>query len=53
MKKIARTLLLLGVGGFAATLVMYWFNLDNKAIYYVVRPVLDKIYNKQKRDVKI
>ena len=44
---------ILALGGFAATLAMYWFNLDNKTIYYVVRPVLDKIYNKQTRDVKI
>jgi hypothetical protein len=53
MKKTLKTVLILGIGGFAATLAMYWFNLDNKVIYYVVRPVLNKIYNKQKRDVKI
>ena len=53
MNKTVKTLLILGVGGFAATLVMYWFNLDNKMIYYGVRPLLNKLYDKQKRAVKI
>ncbi len=53
MNKTVKTLLILGVGGFAATLVMYWFNLDNKMIYYGVRPLLNKLYDKQKRDVRI
>lgn len=33
------------------TMLIYWFNLDNKLIYNVVRPMLEKNYNKQKRDV--
>ena len=53
MNKTVKTLLILGIGGFAATLVMYWFNLDNKMIYYGVRPLLNKLYDKQKRDVRI
>ncbi len=53
MKKVLKTMLVMGLGGFAATLVMYWFNLDNKVIYYGVRPLLNKIYDKQKRDVRI
>ena len=53
MKKAIKTALVLSVGGFAATLLIYWFNLENKLIYYVVRPLLDKLYNKQKRDVRI
>lgn len=53
MKKVLKTMLVMGLGGFAATLVMYWFNLDNKVIYYGVRPLLKKIYDKQKRDVRI
>ena len=36
-----------------ATMLVYWFNLDNKLIYYVVRPVLNKIYDGQKRDVRL
>lgn len=36
-----------------ATMLVYWFNLDNKLIFYVVRPVLNKIYDGQKRDVRL
>lgn len=35
------------------TMLIYWFNLDNKLIYNVVRPMLEKNYNKQKRDVRL
>ena len=35
------------------SMLIYWFNLDNKAIYFLVRPLLNKLYNKQKRDVKL
>lgn len=35
------------------TMLIYWFNLDNKLIYNVVRPMLEKNYNKQKRNVKL
>lgn len=35
------------------TMVVYWFNLDNKAIYYGVRPVLNWWYDRQKRDVRL
>ena len=34
-------------------MLIYWFNLDNKLLFYVVRPLLNKLYNKQKRDVKL
>lgn len=37
----------------AASMAIYWFNLDNKLIYYVVRPMLNKLYDGQKRDVKL
>ena len=47
-------IVLIALGGvWALTILMYWFNLDNKMIYYVVRPMLEKHYSKQKRDVKI
>ena len=36
-----------------ATMLVYWFNLDNKLIFYVVRPILNKIYDGQKRDVRL
>lgn len=38
---------------FAATFTIYMFNLENKLIYYVVRPLLNKHYNSQVRDRKI
>lgn len=37
----------------ALTMLIYWFNLDNKLIYYVVRPMLNKCYDKQHRDIKL
>ena len=49
MKKVA----LLTLSVIPATMLVYWFNLDNKLIYYVVRPVLNKIYDGQKRDVRL
>lgn len=35
------------------TMLIYWFNLDNKLIYYVVRPLLNKNYDGQKRDKRL
>lgn len=35
------------------TMLIYWFNLDNKLIYKAVRPMLEKNYSKQKRNVKL
>lgn len=52
MKKLKLAAIVI-LGTWVLTMVMYWFNLDNKAIYYVVRPILEKNYNKQKRDVKL
>lgn len=34
----------------AGTAAVWWFNLDNKLLYYVVYPMLQKHYNKQERD---
>lgn len=53
MKKFLKTLLIVGAGGFAASLLIYWFNLENKLIFYVVRPLLNKLYDSQKRSVAI
>ena len=49
MKKA--TLLMLSV--IPATMLVYWFNLDNKLIFYVVRPILNKIYDGQERDIRL
>lgn len=35
------------------SILIYWFNLDNKLIYYVVRPVLNWNYDRQERDVRL
>ena len=39
--------------GFVATFTLYMFNLENKLIYYVIRPFLNKHYDSQVRDRKI
>ncbi|HIQ79379.1 MAG TPA: hypothetical protein IAB77_09005 [Candidatus Scatomorpha intestinavium] len=46
-------LLLVLLGAFAATFTIYMFNLENKLIYYVIRPFLNKHYDSQKRDRRI
>ena len=40
-------------GAFLATFTVYMFNLENKLIYYVIRPFLNKHYDSQKRDRRI
>ena len=39
---------LVGFIGFVATFTIYMFNLENKLIYYVLRPFLNKHYDKKK-----
>ena len=44
----------IGLGGGTLLLAtVYWFNLDNKLIYYAVRPALNWWYDRQKRDVRL
>ena len=50
---ILAKLALLLVGAFVATFTVYMFNLENKLIYYVIRPFLNKHYDSQKRDRRI
>lgn len=46
--------LLIGIAGIIpASMLIYWFNLDNKLLYYGVRPLLNKLYDKQKRNIGI
>ena len=45
--------MLLALSVIPATMLVYWFNLDNKLIFYVVRPILNRIYDGQKRDVRL
>ena len=44
---------LVGYIGFVATFSIYMFNLENKLIYYVLRPLLNKHYDSQVRDKRI
>ncbi|MGL6014813.1 MAG: hypothetical protein ACRCZU_01780 [Selenomonadaceae bacterium] len=41
------------VAFFVVTFSIYWFNLENKLIYYVVRPFLNKHYDAMPRDRRI
>lgn len=51
--KLLLKLILFAFLAFAATFTVYMFNLENKLIYYVVRPFLNKHYDSQVRDRKI
>lgn len=51
--KILGKTALLGCGGLAALMTVYWFNLDNKLLFYVVRPLLNKLYDARPRDVRL
>ena len=44
---------LVGFIGFVATFTIYMFNLENKLIYKVIYPLLQKHYNSQQRDRRI
>ncbi len=50
---ILAKLALLLLGAFVATFTVYMFNLENKLIYYVIRPFLNRHYDAQKRDRRI
>ena len=45
--------MLLTLSVIPASMLIYWFNLDNKLIFYVIRPMLNKIYDGQKRDIRL
>ena len=60
MKKICKLLLTLirkvlviGLIAFVATFALYITNGENKLIYYVIRPLLNKHYDAQVRDRRI
>ena len=60
MKKVLRFVLkvlgklaLIGLVTFLVTFTIYMTNAENKIIYYVVRPVLNKHYDSQVRDRRI
>jgi hypothetical protein len=51
--KLIKKLVVIGFVGFVATFALYMFNGENKLIYYVVRPLLNKHYDSQVRDRRI
>ena len=51
--KVLGKILLIGLIGFVATFPLYITNGENKLIYYVVRPFLNKHYDSQVRDRRI
>ena len=56
MKLVAKILGKVGLFGFiffVGTFGRYMFNGENKLIYYVIRPLLNKHYNAQVRDKRI
>ena len=52
LKVLGKTLLVALIT-FVATFALYMFNGENKLIYYVIRPFLNKHYDSQVRDRKI
>ena len=53
LMKLIGKLILIGFIGFVANFALYMFNGENKLIYYVVRPLLNKHYDSQVRDRRI
>ena len=53
MKKLLPKLLLGAAGVWVGSMLIYWFTLDNKAIYFLVRPLRDKIYDHRMVDEKV
>ncbi len=51
--KLIKKLIVIGLVGFVATFALYMFNGENKLIYYVIRPLLNKHYDSQVRDRRI
>ena len=51
--KILGKTMLVALIAFVATFALYMFNGENKLIYYVIRPFLNKHYDSQVRDRKI
>lgn len=51
--KFLGKLVKIGLIAFAATFTIYITNAENKLIYYVVRPFLNKHYDSQVRDRRI
>lgn len=53
LSKVLGKLMVIGLITFIATFALYMFNGENKLIYYVIRPLLNKHYDAQVRDRRI
>lgn len=51
--KLLKSLLITAALLFAGTFTIYYLNLENKLIYKVIYPLLQKHYNSQQRDRRI
>ena len=51
--KLLKTVVLTALALFVSTFIIYMFNLENKLIYKVIYPFLQKHYNSQRRDRRI
>lgn len=51
--KVLGKIILVVFVGFVVTFTMYMTNAENKLIYYVIRPFLNKHYDAQVRDRRI
>lgn len=51
--KVLGKVTVIGLIAFVATFTLYMFNGENKLIYYVIRPFLNKHYDSQVRDRRI
>lgn len=51
--KVSGKLCMFALLAFVGTFGIYMFNLENKLIYYVIRPLLNKHYDSQVRDRRI
>lgn len=49
-KKIIALIFGLAFSAFAATQVVYWLNLDNKLMFFIIYPFLHKKYDNTERD---
>ena len=55
MKKILLKAAIMGGATYLGLFCVYWFNLENKLIFYGLRPILNKIYENRdkKREIGI
>lgn len=50
--KVIKNILIVLTGGFLATVLIYWFNLDTKAVKLIEKPMM-KHYDTMERDNRL